>query len=307
MSIVPAVDVASLTKRYGDLTAVDELTFSVPRGLITAILGPNGAGKTTTVECCVGFRRPDTGSVRVLGNDPVRAGPEEHARVGVMLQEAAGLHPGARPRELLRHLCQFFANPLRVDTLIERLALGPVSGTPVRRLSGGERHRLALAAALVGRPEIAFLDEPTAGLDPAGRRITWQLVDELRADGVTVVLTTHLIDEAERLADHVVIVDHGRLVAEGSPSSLTGSQSGSLQFDAPAGIDLAALRSALPPTSKISKAAARRYRIDGPVDEIMPALMSWCDANGVVARNVQLSRHTLEDVFLELTGPEATP
>ena len=207
----------------------------------------------------------------------------------------------------MRHLCRFFANPLHADELIDRLALGPVSGTPIRRLSGGERHRLALAAALVGRPEIAFLDEPTAGLDPAGRRITWQLVEELRADGVTVVLTTHLLDEAERLADHVVIVDHGRLVAEGSPSSLTGSRPGSLQFDAPAELDVAALLRALPPTSTISESGARRYRVDGPVDEIMPALMSWCDANGVVVRNVQVNRHTLEDVFLALTGPKATP
>lgn len=229
MSVGPAVEVKSLTKRYGSTTAVEGLNFVVDAGTITALLGPNGAGKTTTVECCEGYRRADSGSVRVLGLDPVRDGTALRPRVGVMLQEGAGLHPGARARELLVHLATLHTHPLDVDALTERLDLATSATTPVRRLSGGLRQRLALAAALLGRPEVVFLDEPTAGLDPAARRESWRVMEDLRADGVTVVLTTHLMDEVEHLADHVVIIDSGHLVAQGSPSTLTGGSGRSLE------------------------------------------------------------------------------
>jgi ABC-2 type transport system ATP-binding protein len=301
-----AIEVTSLTKRYARNVAVDELSFTVTHGTITALLGPNGAGKTTTVECCEGYRRPDGGQVRVLGLDPNSDGRRLRPRVGVMLQEGAGLYPSARPRELLAHLARLHAQPLDVDVLIERLGLGPASRTSVRRLSGGQRQRLALAAALVGRPELVFLDEPTAGLDPQARRATWELMEQLRADGVTVVLTTHLMDEVEQLADHVVIIDHGRLVTRGAPGELTseGAQ-GIVRFDGPPGLDVRSLAAALPTPMRVTEVSSGRYLVEGTVaPDVLAALTAWCAAEDVLADGLQVGRRTLEDVFLELTGRE---
>lgn len=216
----PAVVVDGLVMRYGDKAAVDGLSLTVETGTITAVLGPNGAGKTTTLETCEGYRAPQSGTVRVLGLDP-RA---EHAalapRIGVMLQ-SGGAWSGSRALEMLEHVASLYAHPLDVGALAERLGLGDCGRTPYRRLSGGQQQRLALATALVGRPELVFVDEPTAGMDPHARRTTWDLLRELRAAGVTVVLTTHHMDEAERLADRIHIIDHGRLVGSGTPSELT--------------------------------------------------------------------------------------
>lgn len=306
MGSAAAVEVTSLVKRYGRVVAVDDLSFSVDRATITALLGPNGAGKTTTVECCEGFRRPDVGTVRVLGLDPMRDGRALRPRVGVMLQEGSGLYPAARPGELLSHLARLHTQPLDVAALVERLGLGSAARTPVRRLSGGQRQRLALAAALVGRPELVFLDEPTAGLDPQARRTTWALLEQLRDDGVTVVLTTHLMDEVELLADHVVIVDHGRLVAEGSPAALTSEGAeGIVQFDGPPGLDVDSLARALPEATRVTEVGHGRYLVDGPVTpELLATLTSWCATHGVLAQGLQVGRRTLEDVFLELTGRE---
>ncbi len=214
------VEVSSLVVRYGRRAVVDDLSWTAERGRVTALLGPNGAGKTTTIECCEGLRRPDDGTVRVLGVDPRTAGPEHRARVGVMLQDG-GLPTGARCAEVLEHVAALHDSPHQPGSLLELLGLGPHARTTVRRLSGGQRQRLALAVALVGRPEVAFLDEPTAGLDPQARRAVWDLVTAARTDGLTVVLTTHHLEEAERLADHVVVVDAGRLVAQGSSAELT--------------------------------------------------------------------------------------
>lgn len=285
---------------------MDGLSFTAARSAITALLGPNGAGKTTTVECCEGYRRPDGGNVRVLGLEPLRDGVALRPRVGVMLQEGVGLYPAARPGELLRHLARLYAHPLDVALLIERLGLGGALRTPIRRLSGGQRQRVALAAALVGRPELVFLDEPTAGLDPQARRATWELMEQLRSDGVSIILTTHLMDEVERLADHVVIVDQGRLVAEGSPSSLTADGAeGVVQFDGPSGLDVSSLAAALPGSARITEVSGGRYLVDGSVTpELLAALTSWCAARGVLAQGLQVGRRTLEDVFLELTGKE---
>ena len=301
-----AIDVHALTKRYGSITAVDELTFSVRANTVTAVLGPNGAGKTTTIECCEGFRRGDSGLVRVLDLDPSRDGHRLRPRVGVMLQEGAGLPPGSRPREVLRHLARMHAHPLDVDMLIERLGLSAALRTSVRRLSGGQRQRLALAAALVGRPELVFLDEPTAGLDPQSRRAAWTLIDELRRDGVTVVLTTHLMDEVEQLADHVVIIDHGTLVTQGSPGALTASNnSGIVRFDGPAGLDVPTLQAALPQPARVTEVTGGRYLVEGAVTpDLLASLTAWCAAQGVLAEGLQVGRRTLEDVFLELTGRE---
>src|SRR6476646_4074147 len=210
-----------LVRRFGSLRAVDGLSFSVPRGSLVALLGPNGAGKTTTLDVCTGFARPDAGTVRVLGLDPWRQSARLRPRIGVMLQ-AGGSHAAARAGEMLRTIAGCSANPHDPDWLLEVLGLQPVARTPIRRLSGGQVQRLSLAMALVGRPELLFLDEPTAGLEPQARHLVWDLLRVARADGVTILLATHLLDEAELLSDRVVIVDHGRVVAQGTPAELNG-------------------------------------------------------------------------------------
>ncbi|MFN8136121.1 MAG: ABC transporter ATP-binding protein [Propionicimonas sp.] len=206
--------------RYGAKLAVDGLSLTVATGSITAVLGPNGAGKTTTLETCEGYRRPQQGSVRVLGLDPQHDRTALLPRIGVMLQHG-GAWSGVRAMEMLRHIAALHAYPLDPELLSERLGLEDCGRTPYRRLSGGQQQRLALAMAVVGRPELVFVDEPTAGMDPHARRATWELLRELRDDGVTVVLTTHHMDEAERLADRIHILDRGRLVGSGTPAELT--------------------------------------------------------------------------------------
>ena len=206
--------------RYGAKTAVDGLSLTVETGTITAVLGPNGAGKTTTLETCEGYRAAQQGTVRVLGLDPVRERRQMLPRIGVMLQ-SGGAWSGVRAMEMLRHIASLHTDPLDPAMLEERLGLGDCGKTPYRRLSGGQQQRLGLAMALIGRPELVFVDEPTAGMDPQARRTTWELLREAQADGVTVVLTTHHMDEAERLADQVHIVDRGRLVTSGTPAELT--------------------------------------------------------------------------------------
>jgi ABC-2 type transport system ATP-binding protein len=220
--VTDAVRLRNLAKRFGRVAAVDGMTWSAQPGRVTAVLGPNGAGKTTTIECAEGLRRADTGEVRVLGEDPWGAGADHRARVGVMLQDG-GLPTGSRPLRLLRHLSQMYAAPLPLEPLVERLGIADFDRTTVRRLSGGQKQRVALAAALIGRPEVAFLDEPTAGLDPHARRDVWDLVRETRDSGCAVVVTTHSFAEAERLADHVVIVSAGRVVGAGSLRELTAA------------------------------------------------------------------------------------
>ena len=213
------MSVESVGKTYGSVTALDGATFAAEAGQVTAVLGPNGAGKTTMVECCEGLRRPDRGSVRVLGTDPWRAGPDHRARVGVMLQDG-GLPASVKPLRLLTHLASMYAAPVPVADLAGRLGIDSFAGTSVRRLSGWQRQRVALAAALVGRPEVVFLDEPSAGLDPHARLDVWELVRSVATDGAAVVLTTHSFEEAERLADRVVIVAAGRTVADGTPAEV---------------------------------------------------------------------------------------
>ncbi|MEU7000766.1 ABC transporter ATP-binding protein [Nonomuraea sp. NPDC046570] len=297
----PAVEVIDLVKRYGGTTAVDGLTLTAARGAVTAILGPNGAGKTSTIEICEGFRDADGGTVRVLGAAP--AEPSLRARVGVMLQ-AGGVPPAMRCAEWLHLVSRFYASPLDWRALLGRLGLDGHARTPYRRLSGGQQQRLSLAAAVVGRPELVFLDEPTAGLDPQARHACWELVADLRASGVSIVLTTHHMDEAERLADHVVIIDRGRVVSEGSPSTLTGAER-QLRFRARPGLGLEELLNALPAGSAAKESPAGHYIIEGQVDPgLLATVTSWCAAEGVTADDLSIERRTLEDVFLELTGRE---
>ena len=299
----PAVEVRDLSKRYGAVTAVGGLSLSAAAGEVLAILGPNGAGKTTTVEICEGYRRPDAGTVRVLGLDPVADARALRPRVGVMLQGGGG-YPGARAGEMLRLLAAYAADPLDPDALLDRLGLGAAAGTAYKRLSGGQKQRLSLAMAVVSRPELVFLDEPTAGLDPQARHATWDVVRQLRADGVTVVLTTHYMEEAERLADQVVVIDGGRAVAAGTPAELTrDGADGQLRFAAPPGLDLLALAAALPASVVVSAPRPGEYLVSGTVDpHLLAAVTAWCAAHGILAEDLRVQRRSLEDVFLDLTG-----
>jgi ABC-2 type transport system ATP-binding protein len=301
----PAVEVTDLVVTFGQVRAVDGLSLRAEPGQVTALLGPNGAGKTTTVETCEGYRRPNGGTVRVLGLDPVGDQRALKSRIGVMLQ-SGGFYPGARAGEMVRHFAALARRPLDPEQLMARLGLGPVRSTPCRRLSGGERQRLALALALVGRPEVVFLDEPTAGLDVQARRATWELIGDLRRAGVSVLLTTHAMDEAERLADQVVIVDAGRVVAAGTPDELTRSGAdGQLRFSAPPGLDLDQLLAALPPGTTAIEQPRGSYVIRGVVDPaLLASVTAWCASKRVLAEDVRVEQRTLEDVFLDLTGTE---
>ncbi|WP_243839025.1 ABC transporter ATP-binding protein [Aeromicrobium yanjiei] len=302
-SETPAVEVVDLVMRYGSVTAVNGLSLTVAPGTVTAILGPNGAGKTTTIETCEGFRSPHSGTVRVLGLDPVAQAHLLRPRVGVMLQ-SGGAWSGARSHEMLRHMASLHAHPLDVDLLIERLGMGSYGTTPYRRLSGGQQQRLSLAMAIVGRPELLFLDEPTAGLDPAARRSTWELISELRSSGVTTVLTTHFMDEAEALSDLIHIVDAGQVIASGTPAALAASGAkNTVRFTARPGLDLESLMLALPHDTKVDEISAGSYVIVGEVDPaLLATLTAWCASHGILTQSLLVERQTLEDRFLELTG-----
>jgi ABC-2 type transport system ATP-binding protein len=300
-----AVEITGLVKSYGQTAAVAGLSLCAARAQVTAILGPNGAGKTTTIEICEGYRRPDAGTVRVLGLDPLRDARELRPRVGVMLQ-SGGIPTTARAGEYLRVMASFYARPIDPAVLLERLGLAASAGTAYKRLSGGQQQRLSLAAAVIGRPELVFLDEPTAGLDPQARLATWDLVTGLRAAGAAVILTTHHMDEAERLADRVVIIDHGTLVADGTPAELTGT-AGQLRFRADPGLDTDSLLAALPPGSAAKESPAGHYVVEvhDRVDpQLLAAVTAWCAERGILAQSLRIENRTLEDVFLELTGRE---
>src|SRR3954463_12440111 len=270
---------------YGEKVAVDGLSLTVAAGSITAVLGPNGAGKTTTLETCEGDRKPQGGRVRVLGLDPVTSRRDLLPRIGVMLQ-SGGAWSGVRAVEMLRHMSTLHAHPLPVPMLVERLGLESCGRTPYRRLSGGQQQRLALAMAVVGRPELVFVDEPTAGMDPQARRTTWALLEELRGDGATIVLTTHYMDEAERLADQVHVIDRGRLIASGSPFELTrGTGNSTIRLvvtqpfppDAPR-----SLQATLGPGTDVQAVNDRSLLITGPADASTLAKVSaWCDEQRV--------------------------
>jgi ABC-2 type transport system ATP-binding protein len=302
----PAVEISGMVKRYGPVTAVDGLTLTAGAGQVTAVLGPNGAGKTTTIEVCEGYRGIDSGTVRILGLDPMRAAAALRPRVGVMLQ-SGGIPPAVPALEYLKTLSRFHVKPHEPAWLLDIVGLSGLAKTPYKRLSGGQQQRLSLVAAVIGRPELVFLDEPTAGLDPQARHATWDLVSALRHDGVGVVLTTHFMDEAERLADHVVIIDHGRSVAAGSPGQLTGS-AGQLRFRAEPGLDTDSLLAALPPGSAAKESPSGHYLIEVDDGVIQPALLAavtaWCADRSVLPSSLRIESRTLEDVFLELTGRE---
>jgi ABC-2 type transport system ATP-binding protein len=302
----PAVELSGLVKRFGGTTAVDGLSLRLEPGTVLALLGPNGAGKTTTVEICEGFLRRDGGDVRVLGLDPATQHEKLRPRIGVMPQ-GGGAYPGVRAEEMLALVAACAADPIDPAWLIDVLGLDSARRTPYKRLSGGQQQRLSLACALIGRPELVFLDEPTAGLDPQARRLVWALVTALRADGVSVLLTTHVMEEAEELADHVVIIDRGRVVAEGSPRQLTAEEpaAAQLRFRARPGLDTTQLCVALPPDCRIDEPTPGTYLLTGRVDpQVVSAVTTWCAQQGVLAEELHVGRRSLEDVFLDLTGRE---
>jgi ABC-2 type transport system ATP-binding protein len=300
-----AIRVTGLRKRYGDREVVRGIDLEVRTGEIFGFLGPNGAGKTTTIEICEGYRRGDGGTVRVLGLDPVADARELRPKVGVMLQ-AGGIPPTVRAGEYLRVLARFYARPVEPDVLLSLLGLTGCLRTPYKRLSGGQQQRVSLAAAVIGRPDLVFLDEPTAGLDPQARHATWDLITSLRASGTSVILTTHYMDEAQRLADRVVIIDHGRMVVAGSPADLTGT-TGQLRFRAEPGLDTDGLLAALPPDTAATESPAGHYIVEvrDRVDpQLLAAVTAWCAERGVLAQDLRIESRSLEDVFLELTGRE---
>ncbi len=300
---MPAIEVSSLTVRYGDVVAVDDLSFSTEAGRVTCVLGPNGAGKTSTIECLEGLRRPTSGRLSVIGLDPRADHRRLVERIGVMLQEG-GVHPGIRPHEALRHAAAFYAESHDPAALLDRLGLAGLERRTWRQLSGGEQRRLALALALVGRPQVAFLDEPTAGVDPVGRQTIRSVVRELRDQGVTVLLTTHDLDEAERVADDVVIVDRGRLVARGTLSSLLGEPGSGdrVRFSAPPGLDVGALAAHLG-GSAVAETAPGSYEVAAaPTPATVAAITAWLAERDLPLADLHAGRQRLEDVFLRLTS-----
>ena len=299
-----AIVVKNFTKSYGSHRVVDELQFTVQRGEIFALLGPNGAGKTTTIETLEGYRIPDQGRVRVLGLDPIRESQKLKPHIGVMLQQD-GLYPGLTAREVLHLFAGYYRQPQNIDSLLERVGLNTANKTRCRRLSGGQKRRLALAVALVGNPILVFLDEPTSGMDPQARLATWEIVRELKQNGVTVLLTTHLMDEAERLADRIAIIDHGHLVAFDTPSGLTGAQNSTVvRFIAPAGLDctqLVALQSA----HTAEEIRPGSYLIETDTAPLLIAeLTAWLRDQHITLTELRVGHGSLEDLFLRLTGSE---
>ena len=302
----PAIQVEQLRKTYGQRDAVRNLSFAVQPGAIFALLGPNGAGKTTTVEMLEGYRAPDGGAVRVLGLDPRRDSAQLKPRIGVMLQHD-GLYPGLRALEIVRLYASFFVDPEDPRALLERVGLREAAHTRCRQLSGGQRRRLALAVAVVGRPRLLFLDEPTTGMDPQARRATWELIRGLQADGATVLLTTHFMDEAERLADRIAILDGGELIALDTPAGLTVEQSTTnttVYLTAPPGLDIAALGK-LPSARTVRAEGPGRYALEtGDARGLLAEVTAWLRDQGADATELRVGRSSLEDVFLRLTGKD---
>ena len=292
------IEVRDLRKRYGDVVALDGIEFDVEAGEVFALLGPNGAGKTTTVEILEGYRQPDSGSARVLGQDPLGAPAEWRNRIGIVLQQS-GIEKELTVREALVRLSRLYTDPADVPTTIARVGLTEKADARIKNLSGGQRRRVDMAAAIIGRPEVIFLDEPTTGFDPAARREAWRLVSELAADGATVILTTHYLDEAQQLADRVAVIASGRIVAAGDPSTLGGREQrvARIRFRTPVvPIDPAVADGVTSQPGGWTEIANAT-----PV-ETLHRLTGWALEHSVPLDGLEVVRPTLEDMYLELVG-----
>jgi len=300
-----AVEITHLRKTYGALAAVDDVSFTVAEGEIFGILGPNGAGKTTTVECAIGLRSPDSGTIRLLGLDPHADREQVHEIVGVQLQASA--QPAKlRVGEILDMYRSFYRQPADVRELTEALGLGGKLGDYYKSLSGGQRQRLSVALALIGRPKIAVLDEMTTGLDPQARRDAWDLIEGIRDRGVTILLVTHFMEEAERLCDRVALIDHGRIVALGSPAGLATQARGgkTVRFQPSSWFDERLLTD-LPEVTGVERDG--QHVVVTGTGELVNAVILALAAVGVTARGVRLDSSNLDDAFVRLTGRSATP
>jgi ABC-2 type transport system ATP-binding protein len=296
----PAVEITHLRKTYGTFVAVDDVSFSVAEGEIFGILGPNGAGKTTTVECAIGLQSPDAGTVRLLGLDPHADRDEVHEIVGVQLQ-AGALPAKLRVGEILNMYRSFYRDPADVGELAEALGLTAKRNDYYRSLSGGQRQRLSVALALIGQPKIAVLDEMTTGLDPQARRDAWELIENIRARGMTIVLVTHFMEEAERLCDRVALIDNGHVVALDTPARLAARARGgkTVRFLPSAPFD-DGLLTGLPEVTRVEHQG--QHVIVTGTGELVNAVVLSLAAAGVTARGVQLDSSNLEDAFVKLTG-----
>lgn len=301
-----AVAIEHLVKSYGHRRVVDDLSFTVHRGEVFALLGPNGAGKTTTIEILEGYRTADSGRVRVLDLDPRRDAARLKQQTGLMLQQG-GIYPAVTAREVLHLFARFYDDPADPDALLDQVGLAATGKTRYRRLSGGQQRRLALAVALIGQPSLVFLDEPTAAMDPQARLLTWTLLRGLKERGATVLLTTHLLDEAERLADRIAIIDHGRLLVLGTPQELLASQHGagpSLRLTLATEVDVAAL-AALPGAEHVRVEGRGTYVLETAHPAALAATVTaWLRDNGCVLEELRVGGGSLEEVFLGLTGRE---
>ncbi|HEY0718388.1 MAG TPA: ABC transporter ATP-binding protein [Streptosporangiaceae bacterium] len=297
---MPVIEVTGLHKEYGPKVAVEDVSFSVEAGEIFGILGPNGAGKTTTIECVTGLRKPGRGQISVLGLDPQRDHDALREQVGVQLQD--GQLPGKlRVREALKLYASFYAQPADADELITRLGLDDRRDAPFEKLSGGQKQRLSVALALIGTPKVAVLDELTTGLDPAARREVWGLISDVRDSGVTVVLVTHFMEEAERLCDRLAVIDRGRVIATGTPSGLAYRAGGEqyVRFTASAPLDEDEL-SGLPHVHAVHQ-EGDQFAVTGD-EEALQAVMGVLIRRGITARHLRLDQASLDDAFVALTG-----
>ncbi|MDR7329384.1 ABC transporter ATP-binding protein [Corynebacterium guangdongense] len=296
----PALTLTDVVKSFGGTRAVDGLTMDVQPGTVLAFLGPNGAGKTTTIEMCEGFLAPTSGEISVLGLNPATHPERVRERIGIMLQEG-GAYNGARVAEMMHLSASYHHNPHDPDWLIGLLGLDGVRSTAYRRLSGGQKQRLSIAMALISRPQMVFLDEPTAGMDAQSRLAVWDLIRALKRDGVTVVLTTHMMDEAEALADDVVIIDRGRVVAQGSPAELTAgdaTRAEELLLTTDRDLDVSGMN-----VHGLTMTRPLHYRVAAPATpELLAAVAAGAAAQGVLLRSVAVTHRNLEDVFLDITG-----
>ena len=297
-----AIEVRGLRKVYGGVAAVDGIDLTIEEGDVVALLGPNGAGKTTTVEILEGYRAPDAGTVSVLGHDPQTGGRAFRERIGIVLQEA-GFEDSFTPRELIRLHAGYYPHPRAVDEVIALTGVEEKADARVRTLSGGQRRRLDLALGIIGAPDLLFLDEPTTGFDPSARRRAWELVERLRDLGATILLTTHYLDEAEHLADRVVVVDHGRIVAEGTPDELAAAAGAAtvISFRVPDGLtsfDLPDLGLGRRIAGSVIEVRTESPTADGAT------LAAWAVARGLELEALTLARPSLEDVYLDLVGEQ---